>query len=79
MNACIPIHMSIHIHMAAATATKRERLGAIEDATHRVGAAKEDLTKKMVLEWWTCPTMRGSWSLWTEDVWRERDFLGMGC
>lgn len=38
-------------------------------------------TKKMVLEWWMCPSTRGSWSLWTDDMSRERGFLekALGC
>lgn len=38
-------------------------------------------TKKMVLEWWMCPTMRGSWSLWTDDMSRKRVVLEkvLGC
>lgn len=35
----------------------------------------------MVLEWWMCPTIRGSWSRWTDDMSRKGDFLekALGC
>lgn len=79
MNVCIPIHM-IYIHMTAAAATKGERLGT--ERTQLIELVQLRKTaKKMVLERWMRPTTRGSWSLWTDDMSRERDFLEktLGC
>lgn len=79
MNVCIPIHM-ISIHMTATAAPKGGRLGA--ERTQLIELVQLRKTaKKMVPERWMCHTVRGSWSLWTDDMSRERDFLekALGC